>query len=1140
MMLYFMETMLQISLSTAAVIGLLLLLVPLWQKRYSARWRKVIWLLLAVRLLVPFSLELPQTAVQLEMDLQAAPAWQGEPVIADSNPVEPAILPAVEVEAIQAVDNRAVEPQAAAFPAAVTPMQRPISHGVLFFAIWLAGAVGFLLWHGVQYGLFRRRALVAAQPLEDGETLLQQAAADLQLKAFPAVAVSPAVQGPMLLGFAKPVVLLPQRFYGQQELTLILRHELVHYKFHDLWYKLLLLIANAIHWFNPLVWLMVRQANRDVEQVCDAFVVRNQDLEYRRAYSMTILQTMANQRGVALSTYLSKQAQSSKQRFAAILYPKRVKKGIAALLAVALLAVTASGCLQVGKIQDGLAAYKQLADFLPDNAIAEPAVYDVQEDDTGDSVTYLRMEEPYTAAEDTANSYAIGWNDDTGKLYWPQRALSVAVSKEDKHLIGYYYQCHGEALAAMAPLEQPWSAEQRKAYVQKAARKLIDGGAALEFTEQYTEQNQQGEPLSSYFTCGTMADDIWYTMKVNNQYGYLEAFRRETAADLLRASAVERKVPVWIEGMEETMMLRMNRQPGYYVLFTDASAFRSQLNGIQQNGAFCDTYMLQVDQAAAVKTYLQIGFVPNCTVGKWLASMEPDSRYRPQAGSSAAPLVWAETGETRYFPAEPSRPWQVLTAYGTDVVNICYVTAYREGCLVAQLSMPSAYEEGWGSRMQAMLDTLVLATETAAPKTPSDANTADGKQLAAYLPAGLNLQEADYVQEPLEMGYSRSLWRQYSAPDANPDYWVSLYYNAEGQIVEMENSISQQQLLHSAEQNLTEQQARRLAAACLTDWGGEAVELLPWGSNGAAFYTTELADQEYGWTAASGETGYYYDMIINGQYGYVKQFKKYYANPQLRQQVINWLATEETRLYGNYYHILYFAVDGGQEYYQDDIYTITLLHTMYHQNDGNPDDAGYIQWAKENKPEEYQWLYEDYNQVKSGSMALKLEAAVRDGILDMEHCTIYQAVDGAEGTMGWQQIPGLYVYVGDGKAETAGWSKNKTQVLWAADCYLQAYGSGDTAMMQQFSTIAPLATPDNYKLQWLDASAPIQELRNQLVRNFKAQYGGQTPIEDSTTVQLWVSIDVVDHAYGGDLLFMTLQKLDGQWKVTAASVEHVR
>ena len=71
----FVETMLQISLSMAAVIGVLLLLVPLWQKRYSARWRKLIWLVIAVRLVIPFSPELPQAAVQLGMDLQAAPAW---------------------------------------------------------------------------------------------------------------------------------------------------------------------------------------------------------------------------------------------------------------------------------------------------------------------------------------------------------------------------------------------------------------------------------------------------------------------------------------------------------------------------------------------------------------------------------------------------------------------------------------------------------------------------------------------------------------------------------------------------------------------------------------------------------------------------------------------------------------------------------------------------------------------------------------------------------------------------------------------------------------------------------------------------------------------------------------------------------
>ena len=521
MMLYFMETMLQISLSTAAVIGVLLLLVPLWQKRYSARWRKVIWLLLAVRLLVPFSLELPQTAVQLEMDLQAAPAWQGEPVIADNNPVEPAMLPAADVEAIQAVDNRAVEPQAAASPAAVTPMQRPISRGVLFFAIWLAGAVGFLLWHGVQYGIFRRRALAEAQPLEDGQELLQQAAADLQLKAMPHVAVSPAVQGPMLLGFVKPVVLLPQRFYGQQALTLILRHELVHYKLHDLWYKLLLLMAKAVHWFNPLVWLMVRQANRDVEQVCDAFVVRNQDLEYRKVYSMIILNAMANQRGVALSTYLSKQVQSSKQRFTAILYPKRVKKGIAALLAVALLAVTASGCLQVGaqvestpfdRPEGVIMLYETVAPWLPKDAVEDAAQYTARE------LEYLGQME-YIWGQDAMAVLASSQYPPSAQ--YPQ-GVTIRADAETGDIRYFSYWYDQETI--MLPEIEPSFYEDQEAsaaYLQQFAKAFIQDGETWTFRLQYDQ------PRWQQYTALDEKNHVQYTIGLSTEHGYVSYFRKE-------------------------------------------------------------------------------------------------------------------------------------------------------------------------------------------------------------------------------------------------------------------------------------------------------------------------------------------------------------------------------------------------------------------------------------------------------------------------------------------------------------------------------------------------------------------------------------------------------------------------------------
>ena len=83
-------------------------------------------------------------------------------------------------------------------------------------------------------------------------------------------------------------------------------------------------------------------------------------------------------------------------------------------------------------------AYKQIAEFLPENAIQEPAVYEVREDENNDMVTYLWMEEPYTEIDEEADHVVIGWTDDDGKLHRPERALSITVSETDYRIMSYY------------------------------------------------------------------------------------------------------------------------------------------------------------------------------------------------------------------------------------------------------------------------------------------------------------------------------------------------------------------------------------------------------------------------------------------------------------------------------------------------------------------------------------------------------------------------------------------------------------------------------------------------------------------------------------------------------------------------------
>ena len=128
---------------------------------------------------------------------------------------------------------------------------------------------------------------------------------DMKIKSIPQLLECSKIASPMMIGFLKPMILIPNTDYSDNELSVILRHELTHYKRGDIWYKLLLVIANSIHWFNPLVYLMARQANRDLEYSCDDSVVKNSDINFRKGYSTAILKAMKQGETTTLSTYLN-------------------------------------------------------------------------------------------------------------------------------------------------------------------------------------------------------------------------------------------------------------------------------------------------------------------------------------------------------------------------------------------------------------------------------------------------------------------------------------------------------------------------------------------------------------------------------------------------------------------------------------------------------------------------------------------------------------------------------------------------------------------------------------------------------------------------------------------------------------------
>ena len=88
---------------------------------------------------------------------------------------------------------------------------------------------------------------------------------------------SPIAETPMLIGLFRPAIILPERDYTDAQLYAVLQHELTHLRRKDVLVKWLSIFACAVHWFNPLVWLVRREIDRACELSCDEAVIRNLD-----------------------------------------------------------------------------------------------------------------------------------------------------------------------------------------------------------------------------------------------------------------------------------------------------------------------------------------------------------------------------------------------------------------------------------------------------------------------------------------------------------------------------------------------------------------------------------------------------------------------------------------------------------------------------------------------------------------------------------------------------------------------------------------------------------------------------------------------------------------------------------------------
>ncbi len=324
----FLDT-LEISVLLTPLIILMICLIPIFERRYSPKLQHLIWLALAVRLFV---------------------VWN--PTLEFS--ITPTLLPSQIVGSHGEVDNpnwsnistSVIENANVDAPYVYEPNLTQVSVKLLRVAatIWASGAIAFLGYQIIAYLLMKAKLKKRSVEINSGQLfeLFIALKNELGIRKKIQLYTCNDASGPFLIGLINPQIIIPRSFVSGEQADMILRHELQHFKRHDLWFKLLLLLVRGIHWFNPTVHFLSKCANRSIELCCDNDVLRVADDTQRKAYGFAILSSLeAKLMPIsALHSGFSDGKVQMKKRFLAIVTAPPKRLGVGILSAIIVIAVS--------------------------------------------------------------------------------------------------------------------------------------------------------------------------------------------------------------------------------------------------------------------------------------------------------------------------------------------------------------------------------------------------------------------------------------------------------------------------------------------------------------------------------------------------------------------------------------------------------------------------------------------------------------------------------------------------------------------------------------------------------------------------------------------------------------------------------
>ncbi|GEM_PF-674360 len=297
----FLAWLLETTLVASVVIGLILILQKLLGRRLGPRWSHALWLVLLLRMVLPWT---PPSPVSLFNLIPASLQRDAARQTTSSIPPENAFRPADSAGTMEGTSVAEPAPtESAAEPAKPRPQEivratsppAPLLTAIrrMLPVFWLGGAIllggylvasNFALWR-----IIKREHPLVEQPILE---LFEQCKSQMGVVTIVALVPSDEVKAAALFGFVRPRLLLPREMVdtaSPDELRYIFLHELAHLKRHDIYLGWLTSILQVLHWFNPLVWLAFYRMRSDRELACDALVLTRTEADESHDYGRTMV-----------------------------------------------------------------------------------------------------------------------------------------------------------------------------------------------------------------------------------------------------------------------------------------------------------------------------------------------------------------------------------------------------------------------------------------------------------------------------------------------------------------------------------------------------------------------------------------------------------------------------------------------------------------------------------------------------------------------------------------------------------------------------------------------------------------------------------------------------------------------------------